>query len=65
LARFYKLEDLRLLSELRAWILIDKHSPLAQFLEPFTEDIARNAISSGLRLVIGEAIMLHLLRYRG
>jgi hypothetical protein len=56
---------LRLLAKLRARILIDQHRAFAQFLEPFGENVTGDAITRGLRLVIGEAIMLWLLRHRG
>jgi len=53
---------LRLLPELRAGVLIDQHGALAQFLELVAEDIAEESITRGLRLIVGEAIMLGLLR---
>ena len=64
IAGFHQLQDLRLLPELRAWILVDQHAALAQFLQLVGEDIAEDAIAGGLGLIIGEAIMLHLLRAR-
>ena len=60
-ARFHELQDLRLLPELRARILVDQHRALAQFLELVGEDIADNAVAGRLRLIIGEAIMLDVL----
>ena len=63
-ARFHQLQDLRLLPELRAGILIDQHGALAQVLELVGEDIAEDAVSGRLRLIIGEAVMLDFLRRR-
>ncbi len=64
-AGLHELENLRLLPELRARILIDDHGALAQFLELVGKEVARDRIAGVARLVIGEAIMLHLLRRRG
>ncbi len=61
-ARFHQLQDLRFLPELRAGILVNQHGALAQFLELVAEDIAEDSVTRGFRLVIGEAIMLDLLR---
>ena len=61
-ARFHQLQDLRLLPELRAGILVDQHRALAQVLELVGEDIAEDAVTRRLRLIVGEAIMLHFLR---
>ena len=61
-AGFHQLQHLRLLPELGARILVDQHGALAQRLELVGEDIAEDAIAGRLRLVVGEAIMLHLLR---
>ena len=61
-ARFDQLQHLRLLPELRAGILLDQHGALAQRLELVGEDIAKDSIASRLGLIVGEAIMLHLLR---
>ena len=63
-AGFHELKHLRLLSELRARILIDQHGALAQVFQLVGKDIAEDAVPSGLGLVIGKAIMLHLLRAR-
>src|SRR5712692_7015833 len=61
-ARFQELQHLRLLAELRTRILVDDEGALAQFLELGGEEIAGNAVSRGLRLVIGEAVVLRVLR---
>ncbi|MGY2934299.1 hypothetical protein ACVWZ6_003901 [Bradyrhizobium sp. GM6.1] len=61
-ARLHELEHLRLLPELRARILIDDHGAFAQFLELLGKKVARDGIAGVARLVVGEAIMLHLLR---
>jgi hypothetical protein len=60
-----QLQDLRLLPELRARILVDQHRALAQLLELVGEDVAEDAVAGGLRLVVGEAIMLCFLRGGG
>src|SRR5262249_8523264 len=51
----------RLLAELRAGILVDQHGALAQLLELVGKDVADDAVAGGARLVIGEAIPLHVL----
>src|SRR6516164_4734931 len=65
IACFDQLQNLRLLPELGAGILVDQHRPTAQFLELVGEKIARDAISSGFWLIIGKAIMPYLLRRCG
>jgi hypothetical protein len=52
-----KLQHLRLLSELSAGKLIDQHRSAAQFLELVGEDIGRNPVARGSRLIIGKPIM--------
>src|SRR5215469_8759017 len=65
IACFDQLKNLRLLPELGAGILVDQHRATAQFLELVGKKITRDAISGGFWLVIGKAIMLHLLRRCG
>src|SRR5262249_48464847 len=64
IAGFHELEHLRLLPELGARILIDEHRALAELLELVGKDVAEDAVSGRLGLVIGKAIMLPLLRAR-
>ncbi len=61
-AGLHELEHLRLLPELRARILVDDHGAFAQFLELVGKEVAGDRIAGVAGLVIGEAIMLHLLR---
>jgi len=60
----HQLQQLRLLPQLRAGILIDQHGTLAQLLELGREHVIGNAIARIELLVVGEAIMLHFLRIR-
>ena len=64
IAGLHELQHLRLLSELGARILIDQHRALAQLFQFVCKDVAEDAVSGRLGLVICEAIMLHLLRAR-
>ena len=57
-ARLHQLQDLRLLPELGARILIDQHLALAQILQLGREDIVGDAVSGIELLVVGEAIVL-------
>ena len=61
-ARPDQLQDLRLLPELRARILVDQHRALAQFLELGREYVVGDAVSGIELLVVREAIVLYLLR---
>jgi hypothetical protein len=61
-AGFDQLQQLRLLAELRAGILVDQHGALAQLLELVGEQVAGDRIAGVARLVIGKAIMFYLLR---
>ena len=58
---FMQLEHLRLLSELRARILVDEHRALAQLLQLVGKDVGGNAVAGVLRLVVREPVMLDLL----
>ena len=58
----HQLQELRLLPELRAGILVDQHGALAQFLELGGKDIVGDAVAGIELLIVGEAIVLHLLR---
>jgi hypothetical protein len=64
IARPDELQDLRLLPELRAGILINQHGALAQFLELCGENVIGDAVAGIELLVVCEAIMLDLLRAR-
>ena len=61
-AGLHQLQQLRLLPELRARILVDQHGALAQFLELGGKDVVGDAVAGIELLVVGEAIMLRLLR---
>ena len=64
IAGSYELQDLRLLPELRAGILINQHGALAQFLELCRKNVVGDAVAGIELLVVREAIMLDLLRER-
>src|SRR5262249_57676636 len=64
-AFFHQMNILRLSAELATGILVDQHRPATQFPELVGEKVARDAISGGVWLVIGKAIMLYLLRQCG
>jgi len=59
-----QLQDLRLLPELRAGILVDQHGAVAQFLELGGEDVVGDAVAGIELLIVGETEMLHLLALR-
>jgi hypothetical protein len=61
-ACLHQLQHLRFLPELRAGILVDQHGALAQGFQFVSENVAEDSIARRLWLVVGEAIMLHLLR---
>jgi hypothetical protein len=48
--------------QLRAWILIDEHRSFAQAFELGREDIVSDAVAGIELLIVGEAIVLGLLR---
>ena len=61
-AGLHQLQELRLLPELRARILVDQHRALAQFLELGGKHVVGDAVAGIELLIVGEAIMLDLLR---
>src|SRR5712671_3574930 len=64
IAGSHQLQDLRLLSELRAGILVDQHGALAQFLELGGKYVVGDAVAGIELLIVGEAIMFCLPRAR-
>src|SRR6185369_6738675 len=60
-AGLHQLQHLRLLAELRTWVLVDQHRSLAQLLELVGEDVGRDAIARVPRLVVGKAVVAYLL----
>jgi hypothetical protein len=61
------LQHLRLLPQLRAGELVDPHRAMAEFAEFGVEQVRRDAVARGVRLVIGEAVVMDVggLRSRG
>ena len=59
-ARFHELQDLRLLAELGAGILVDQHRALAEFLQLVGEHVADDAVAGRVGLVVGELVVLGL-----